>query len=455
VFVDWLFCHQRTTINEQPSTKFMRKVLIITYYWPPAGSSGVQRWLKFVKYLREFGWEPVVYTAENPEVASIDESLLKDVPSGVEIIRKHVPEPYKVYKLIAGKKGQKIGVGFTSEGSKKNGIINKVAIWVRGNFFIPDARMFWIRPSVKFLTKYIKENPVDLIVSSGPPHSLHLIALGVKRKCNVPWIADFRDPWTNIDFYKDLNPTWIADRIHKRLEKKVLQRSDLIVTISQSMAEEFRNKTSQRVEVITNGYDHSDFKEETVVCDSDFSIVHIGSIPPSRNCVSLWRAISKLSNQDLEFKERLKLRFVGSVDYNLIESLKEANLYEQSTFDGTIPHGKAISIQRSAQVLLLLVNDSPNANGILTGKVFEYFAAKRPILALGPVGGELDDLLSKTKAGILLPFHSEPEIFEGLKWLWEEYKNEWKNFKTTGTEPFSRKELTKVMANLMDELISK
>ncbi|MBE9481851.1 MAG: glycosyl transferase family 1, partial [Bacteroidetes bacterium] len=175
----------------------MKKVLIITYYWPPSGGAGVQRWLKFVKYLREFGWEPIVYTPENPEAPDIDNSLEKDIPDNLTVIKRKIWEPYTAYKKFIGQeKEQKINAGFLSE-NKKPKLSENISVWIRGNFFIPDARKFWIKPSVKFLTNYLKNNPVDAMISSGPPHSMHMIALGLKQRLGIPWLADFRDPWTN------------------------------------------------------------------------------------------------------------------------------------------------------------------------------------------------------------------------------------------------------------------
>jgi hypothetical protein len=258
----------------------MPKVLIITYYWPPAGSSGVQRWLKFVKYLREFGWEPVVYTAENPEVPSCDDSLGNDIPEDIEIIRKHVPEPYRIYKKLTG--NNKLGFGFTTQHTQKSSLINRLAIWIRGNLFIPDARMLWINPSVRTLSKYLKVNQIDIIVSSGPPHSLHLIALKLKKRFNLPWVADFRDPWTGIYYYSSLKLTSLAHYLQRRLELKVLRNANINIVVSKSMANEFKQKGISNVEVITNGYDSLDYNRFTPT-DLNFTLVHIGTIPPNSN----------------------------------------------------------------------------------------------------------------------------------------------------------------------------
>lgn len=429
----------------------MRKVLIITYYWPPAGSSGVQRWLKFVKYFRDFGWEPVIYTSENPEVAASDDSLQKDIPENIIVIRRSVPEPYTIYKYLTGNRNKKIGMGFTTEGSKNKGLINWIAIWVRGNFFIPDARMFWINPSVRFLQKYLKENPIDLIVSSGPPHSLHLIALKLKKRLNIPWIADFRDPWTTIYFYKNLHLTPLANYLQKRLELKVLNNANFNVVVSQAMAKEFYHKGIEKIKVIENGFDHEDYLEQFPL-DEKFSIVHVGTIPPKSISPNLWRAIKRFVNYNNEFSDKLIIRFIGNVDSNVVNLLHENNLSDKVEFFGYKPHSEISHYQKEAQVLLVLIPSE--SKEVLTGKIFEYLAAKRPILAVGPTGGDLDKLLGETGSGLLLPYNSELEIFEGLKWFWEGYKNNWDNFKPKNIEQFSRKELSRKMTELMNEVLS-
>lgn len=429
----------------------MRRVLILTYYWPPAGSSGVQRWLKFVKYLRDYGWEPIVYTANNPEVSAIDESLLNDIPEGIEVIRRNVPEPYGVYKFLSGNK-KKIGVGFTSDSTKKRSLINSIAIWIRGNLFIPDARMLWIAPSTSFLSKYLRKNPVDLIISTGPPHSLHLIGLKLNRKLNIPWIADFRDPWTGIYFYKDLKLTWLADYINRRLERKVLKNANLTVVVSKSMADRFKKIGVNRIEIVPNGFDYTDYNHDVTLNNSVFSLVHVGTIPPNSNSKTFWKAISKMAENNTEFNEKLLIRFVGDVDKSVIESLKEYNLLGKTEILGYKAHSEIPSLQKSAQVLLVFIPST--SKEILTGKIFEYLAAKRPVIAIGPVGGDLDALLTETGAGIMLPCDSEAEIYEGLKWVWEGYKMNWSNFDPRNIEQYSRKELTKRIAALMNNVIT-
>ena len=261
----------------------MKKVLVITYYWPPSGGAGVQRWLKFVKYLNEFGWEPIIYTPENPEVPAIDNSLIKDVPEGLLVLKTKVWEPYSAYKRFVGrKKNDSIKAGFLSE--KKNpSFTEKIAVYVRGNYFIPDARKYWIKPSIKYLLEYLKDNPVDVMVSTGPPHSMHMIALGIKEKLNIPWLADFRDPWTNIDFYDKLMLSSSADKKHKRMEQQVLKTADQLVTVSWNWAKDFEDLGAGKTEVITNGFDPEDFENNKENSSEKFEIIHIGSMNKDRN----------------------------------------------------------------------------------------------------------------------------------------------------------------------------
>ncbi|HRZ97959.1 MAG TPA: glycosyl transferase family 1, partial [Paludibacter sp.] len=306
-----------------------KKVLIISYYWIPSGGAGVQRWVKFTKYLRNFGWEPIIYTPENPEYPSIDHSFEKDIPSDIEIIKTPIWEPYNVYRTIMGKKGESINAGFISE-NKKSGWKDKLSIWIRGNFLIPDPRRFWIKPSVRFLVDYLQKNPVDAIISTGPPHSMHLIALGVKKALpNVKWVADFRDPWTNIDFYNELNLTCLADSIHHRLERKVVQNTDCLVTVSQGWMNGFLKLNPKRNQVITNGYDESDIQLGHIEPDRLFTISHIGTLNAARNPAVLWKVLGELCQEISGFRADLQIQLIRKVDFTVLELIKQAGLENQ------------------------------------------------------------------------------------------------------------------------------
>lgn len=434
----------------------MKKVLIITYYWPPCGGAGVQRWLKFVKYLRDFGWEPMVYTPENPEMPVIDNSLLKDLPNNLTVLKMHIWEPYDVYKIFIGKKKtQQIHTAFLSE-SKKPKITEKISVWIRGNFFIPDARKYWIKPSVRFLSKYLKSNKVDAIVSTGPPHSMHLIALKLRKTIDIPWLADFRDPWTNIDFYQDLYLTNWADKKHHKLEKKVLQKADAVSVISKTMAEDMRNLYERKYEVITNGFDiEADISEVTI--DKKFSIAHIGSLVKTRNPEILWAVLKHLISSESEksfgrkkFCDDLEIKLVGKVDYSVKESLKHYDLEKYVTFIDYLSHDKVTNVQQQSQVLLLLLNNTHNAKMILTGKFFEYLAAKRPILCIGPIDGDAAEILLSTNSGIISGFNDFDTLKNNLLKYYQAYCSGALAINSIGTEKFSRKNLTFTLSEVLN-----
>lgn len=429
------------------------RVLIITYYWPPAGGVAVQRWLKFVKYLREYGWEPVVYTPENPETFYDDLSLLKDIPAGIEVIKRPIWEPYNIYKILTGKKGKKLGLGFASnETSSKKGLFNKLFVWLRGNLLIPDPRVFWVSPSVRFLCRYLKEKPVDVIITTGPPHSMHLIGLKLKKKCSIPWIADFRDPWTNIDFYHELKLTWLADWFNHCLERRVVNSADAVLVVSQQMKREFESLGCQRVFVVTNGYDTDDFQTMESQESNSFAICHVGTMNAARNPLVLWKALSRMRTKNPELASKLKIRIAGQVDSSVTESIKAYQLIDNLEYLGVVPHSKALELQKSSQVLLLVVNNTPNAKGIVTGKFFEYLAAGKRVLAIGPTDGDLADILAETGAGDVVDFSDIDKAVNVLNRYFKLFAEGKLTPERKGIEKYSRKELTGQLARILNEI---
>lgn len=434
----------------------VKKVLIITYYWPPGGGAGVQRWLKFAKYLRNYGWEPVIYTPENGEMPVIDPSLEKDVPPGITILKQPIWEPYNSYKRFIGqKKEDKINTGFLTE-NKKPKKAEKLAVWIRGNFFIPDARKFWIKPSVKFLTSYLMKHPVDAIVSTGPPHSMHLIAMGLKEKLGTPWLADFRDPWTNIDYYPELMLTGASDRKHHRMEKAVLDKADAVVSIGKTMSQEFAvllGKDPEKFMVIPNGFDPDDLETTgKVVMDKKFSLAHIGTLVKSRNPEVLWKVLAALVKENPAFAADLEIKLVGKVDVHVMQGIESAGLQPFLNKIDYLPHSEVIRTQQQSQVLLLLVNNTKNAGGILTGKFYEYLSAKRPILCIGPEQGEIADAFNETKCGKLSGFEEEVRLKSNILEYYNAFKKGTLVSNSSATEKYSRKELTKELAGLLDSM---
>jgi glycosyltransferase involved in cell wall biosynthesis len=435
----------------------LKKVLILTYYWPPSGGAGVQRWLKFVKHLRSFGWEPVVYTALNGEMPVIDKSLEKDVPAGLTVLRTSIWEPYSIYKTFIGrKKTDKINASFLSE-NKKTGVTEKISVWIRGNFFIPDARKFWIKPSIKYLSNYIQKYGIKHVISSGPPHSMHMIALGLKKELpGIKWVADFRDPWTNIDFYQKLMLSKRADRLHHKMELDVLKNADLVLSIGEGMNQEFiemyhkaGEHNSGKFRVITNGYDEDDVKKGVVEKDYKFSIAHIGTLVKDRNPEVLWKVLARMVKQNPAFESQLEIKLVGKIDIFVKEKITEYGLDKYVNKIDYLPHDEVIFEQQKSRVLLLLVNNTKNAKGILTGKFFEYLAAKAPILGIGPPDGDLALILEETGSGLISDFDDEVTLENNLLQL---FSNTTMQRNEAAIEKYSRKNLTKELADCLNSI---
>lgn len=434
----------------------MKKVLIITYYWPPTGGSGVQRWVKFCKYLPSFGWQPVVYTPENPEQMATDETLLNDIPECVEVLRTRIVEPYGMYRKLVGKKSTEEVNPINS--TAKKSFMQKAALWARANFFIPDPRVSWVRPSVKFLTEYLKEHPVDVIITSGPPQSMHLIGRGVKRATGVKWIADFRDPWTNMFFFKHLNLSSWAEKKHYELEQSVLDECDGIISVTPMVQKDFQAKTSTPVNMITNGYDEDDFAaiEEALRndpgCPDKFIVVHTGLFAVDGNPHNLWKAFAAKCAEDAEFKRRFELRLIGKVDPEIVESINENGLGENLELLGYLPHDRTVLEQMQADMLILPLRIDPEYQKVLPGKIFEYVASRKPVLGIGQEDGAAAHVLSETGSGIMCGWENEEGVAAFLDEQWKRYLSGEKNEAKSDIQKYSRRSITKKLVEMLDSL---
>ena len=423
----------------------MKKVLIITYYWPPSGGSGVQRWLKFTKYLPKYNWKPIVYTPENPYFEVKDEALLNDIPAEAEIWKTPIWEPYALKDKLFGKVSESQSAGVISN---KKSLKNKILNWVRGNVFIPDPKVYWVTPSIKILLKKIKTEGIDHIITTGPPHSMHLIGLGLKKAMpNLKWIADFRDPWSELDLLDEFNLSSSSAKKHKDLEKEVLQTADVSLTVSETWVEDLKRLGEGRVELITNGYDAADFELKPKMNDK-FIIGHYGLLNHLRNPKNLWKALADLCDENSKFNDKLKINLSGNIDGEVLAEIEAyPQLKEKIMQLGYISHAQVLNQYNEAGLLLLLLFNSKSGVGNYPGKVFEYFAAQKPILAFGPEGSDTQRLINETKSGLFFNYDSENlkneilNIFNG--------KNE---FKTEGLEKFSREKLVKDLSIILSNL---
>ncbi|WNJ21452.1 hypothetical protein [Pontibacter sp. G13] len=427
----------------------MKRVLLITYYWPPSGGAGVQRVLKFGKYFREFGWEPIVFTPENPSYPVTDASLESEVPSDLTVLKGPIWEPYEVYKRFTGKKKEeKVYSTFKA----KSSITEQASVWIRGNLFIPDARKFWIKPSIKYLTKYLKDHPVDAILSSGPPHTVHMIAKGIHEKTGLPWVADFRDPWTNIDFYDQLKLSAWADKLHKSMEASVVNTATGISTVSWVWGKEFEAMGANQVAVITNGFDSEDFSEVKPQLEPKFVCSHIGFLNNDRNSPELWQAFGELVQEHPTLGEDLELRFIGETDPIAFYQLEQAGLSDHVKRISYVPHSEVLSYTCSSQVLLLLVNDVPNVMGHIPGKTYEYVGSRRPILAIGPPEADFARVIRETESGTVCNFGDKDSMKAAILTYYEAYRQGALQNPDAATAQFTRRASTGHMAAWLDRL---
>ncbi|MDX2360311.1 MAG: glycosyltransferase [Crocinitomicaceae bacterium] len=430
----------------------MKKVLIITYYWPPSGGAGVQRWLRHVKHLREFGWEPVIYTADNPNYGILDEKLEQEIPNGIETYKLKIKEPNNWISLFSKKKDGVFKAQMQK--GKKRSLMQKLLWFVRGNMFIPDARVLWIKPSVKFLSTILEENKIDLIVSTGPPHSMHLIAKKLKDKFSIPWVADFRDPWTSMDYMSEMFITKYARKKHARLEESVIRGADKVVVVGRTMLNEFDANYSVKSEIIYNGYNESDEAIDEYPLDSKFTIVHIGSFLKNRNCDDLWKTLKEMTDEDPIFSKNLEIKLIGNLAPNVVDSIEKFKLKKFLNKIDYVPYVETQAHLFGAQVLLLPIDRIPNAEFVLTGKLFEYLKSKRPILVLGPIKGDAVDIIQQCKAGYPCDFDDVDEIRKSLQTMHGLYLNKNNNVDSVNVENFSGHELTKKLGQIFDGILN-
>ncbi|HLF53130.1 glycosyltransferase family 4 protein [Flavobacterium sp.] len=424
----------------------MKKVLIITYYWPPAGGPGVQRWLKFVKYLPDFGVQPIVYIPENPTYPIIDTELLSEVSEKTIIIRQKIMEPYQWASFFSKNKTKKISSGIIPN-QKKQSFLEKTLLWIRGNLFVPDARVLWVKPSVSYLEKYIQEHQIDTVITSGPPHSLHLIGLELKQKLNITWFADFRDPWTTIGYHKALKLSTSASKKHKNLEHQVLNSADIILVTSNTTKKEFEALTSKPIEVITNGFDIEKTGRQTL--DEKFSMAHIGSFLSERNPTILWKCLAELIEENPSFATNFQLKLIGAVSQEVLDTIEEFSLSKYVNNLGYVSHNEAIAHQKKSQVLLLIEINSEETKSIIPGKLFEYMVSERPIIAIGPEGSDFAEIIKNTNTGVFVKYDETEKLKAVILNYYSHYLEGKLQSHAVGLQQYSRRNLTEKLANLL------
>ena len=425
----------------------MKKVLIIAYYWPPAGGAGVQRVLKYAKYLPEFGWEPVILTVNSPDSPIEDLSLLDDISPNAKIYKTNALEPFNLYKKITGKKADdKISSDILVDETKSS-FTEKISRWIRLNIFIPDAKIGWIPYAIRRGMKIIEEENIELIFSSSPPHTVQVIAKKLAHKSKLKWVADFRDPWLELIHYQANKRLKFVQSYEAKLEKKVLSKADSLITVSAAIKEMFYNKVNRSdVHVIPNGFDESDIKVSQSTSKNYFIITYTGIISDTKIPTPLFFAVNKMKSEGIK---NIKLIFAGSICEKCFEAVKRFDLEETFEYKGYLPHSESVKLLQEATILLLLIDDIPNNKGILTGKLFEYLGSKKPIFAIGPTDGDANKIIEDTNSGNMVEFDQDEEAYLLLKKMYDGWINSDLDYKFN-VKQYSRKKQAEQLAKIFN-----
>lgn len=388
----------------------LKRVLIISYHWPPSGSISVLRTLKITKYLRKNGWEPVLYIPSNATYDYLDEEGQNDIPKNLEVLKGPIIEPFDLFRLVTGRQKNEPIDNLLSVKSQNPSYVEKFAIWLRANLFIPDARFLWIRPSVKNLSQYLKRNTIQAIFTDGPPHTNTMIGFHLSKRYNIPWLADFQDPWTQVDYLQEFPLTGWAKKIHERMEAKVFRQASLITIASPRWKTDLEKIGAQNVHVINFGFDEDDFsKLSPQVDNSKFVIFHGGLLGYDRFPKDFFEVLSEIDLECLKNKV-LEIRLAGKIDYRIKSFLDDGPLKNSVRYEGFIPRRQVLQHLLNADLLLLPLNKGHNNAGRLPGKLYEYLRSFTPILMFGPENSDAADILKQSKAGFHCDYNDKEKI---------------------------------------------
>ena len=424
-----------------------KKVLIISYYWPPAGGPGVQRWMKFVKYLPEYNIKPVLYIPENPNYPIYDYSLNDEVSEKLEIIKNPITE---ISNIISNSKSLNLIRSGNIPNPKEQSLFQRLLFFIRGNLFIPDMKILWKNKSIDFIENYLSKTKIDVVITTGPPHSLHLIGYELKKRLNIKWISDFRDPWVNLNYLNRFHLLPSVKRRHKKLRDKVLINSNSVIVTSEKLKKLYK-EIAPNIFKITNGYD---YEYSTVNIDSKFSISHIGSLYPERNPKYLWDIIDEICINNEEFRSNLQINFIGNTSEKVIKYLSNKTFKSCVKFFDYVDYKRAIEFMCSSQILLMVeVNDNDSSYAI-PGKLFDYLNSKRPIIAIGPDRSEVNQILYDTNAGKFFNYNESINLKLHIENLYNQYEMGSISYDAKNISIYRRKNLTEELSKIINKVSS-
>ena len=422
----------------------MKKILLISYYWPPNAGVGARRWLNFQKYLSK-EYSITIYTPENPTVLNEDEALLNSVSSNTHTIKQKIWEPYDLYKKFTKK--NKVNPGVLIDPPR--GLKEKFTNWARANFFIPDAKCFWVDQSVSYLSKLFSKDNFDYVISTGPPHSMHLIALNLREKYNFKWIADFRDPWTNMEYFAKLPLIHDSKKKHFELQKKVISKADLTLTVSDSWSKEFSQLGAIRTAIVYNGFDKYNSSIEP---HDKFRIGHFGLFNEFRDHSGLWQALNVSFSKNQNLKEDLEIYFSGPTHKNFHKNLKRHHLDSYLNYFEWNNLEKMQKEMLKCSVLIVSQSDTKDAMGRLPAKFFEYMGTGIPIVAIGRKNSDLSKIVLKHQCGVFLEFNKLHKLSSCLLDYYDKYLQKEITLKNNHVDVFSWKNQAGNLIDLLKNL---
>lgn len=428
----------------------MKKILFVVYNFPPAAGAATQRVLKFLKYLNLFGHKTYVLTVDNVDYPDLDFTLMEKVPSETKVIRTKYWTPFGIYRKITGRKSnEKIPVAFIKDNHKS--LAERVSVFLRLNVFLPDAKIGWLPYAVEAGKKLINDEKIDLVISSGPPHTTHLIAKSLKRKTNVKWIADFRDPWTDIDYYSGMKRTKLAEWIDAKLERSVLKSADFVIAASEGYLNIIKSKgVENNYEVITNGFDPDDFKNIELKQLNKFTITYTGNMPSTRNPENLWNAIEELVNENQTFAQNFEFHFAGVMDDEIRPKIKQMKFYSHFVDHGYLSHDKVLDLTFNSHLLIMIVNRVATSKEILPGKMFEYIASGNFIMVIGPENGVSAKLVQYVNQGEAIDYGNKHRMKQLIFELFEKWRhNKLQKFDSPSKNEFTREMITRKLEQII------